>query len=130
LSSFEAEINGYFEAFKLSARLTNVASELGCVIADEKLMFGDNEKGIEFLNGKAEGKGLRHALKRLSYLREELVKNAVKLSWCEGKTLIADALTKVVTVEIFENFRADALGWQLLGIQDTKWRIPEEVIAA
>jgi hypothetical protein len=72
LSSFEGEINGYFESFKSSAREKNIASELGYEIDSVRVIIGDNEKGIQFIKSEAEGKGIRHAEKRFSYMREEM----------------------------------------------------------
>jgi hypothetical protein len=91
-----------------------VASEMGFDIDQVQLIYGDNEKAIEYLNGTAQGKGMRHAQKRLSYMRDDLAMSKIKLIWMSGKSLIVDALTKVTTHECYENFRYDAMGWQML----------------
>jgi hypothetical protein len=116
LSSFEGEINGYFESFKTSARYANIAKEMSYPVDPVRVIIGDNEKAIQFIRGEAEGKGIRHALRRFSYMREEYAKGTIDLQWLSGKTLIVDAMTKVVDVESFERFRNDVLGHTLLTV--------------
>jgi hypothetical protein len=114
LSSMEGELTGYFESFKTSAKISNLVSEFSWKINPIRTIFGDNEKGVEFLTGDAKGDGLRHADKRLSYLREEIATGNVNLVWTPGSTLVVDGLTKGVTVDQFENMRHDILGHRLL----------------
>jgi hypothetical protein len=114
LSSFEGEINGYFESFRTSARYANIAKEMSYKVDPTRIIIGDNEKAIQFIKGEAEGKGIRHALRRFSYMREEFSKGNIDLQWQSGKSLVVDAMTKVVDVEAFQRFRSDVLGHALL----------------
>jgi hypothetical protein len=114
LSSMEGELTGYFEAFKTSAKLGNLVSEFGWEINPVRLVYGDNEKGVEFLNGDAKGDGIKHADKRLSYLREEVATGSAKLIWVPGDSLVVDGLTKSITNEQFASMRHDLLGHKLL----------------
>jgi hypothetical protein len=114
LSSFEGEINGYFESFRTSARYANIAKEMSYKVDPIRIIVGDNEKAIQFIKGEAEGKGIRHALRRFSYMREEFSKGNIDLQWLSGKSLVVDAMTKVVDVEAFQRFRSDVLGHALL----------------
>ena len=114
LSSFEGEINGYFESFRTSARYANIAKEMSYKMDPVRVIIGDNEKAIQFIKGEAEGKGIRHALRRYSYMREEYLKGNIDLQWLSGKELVVDAMTKVVDVESFKRFRHDVLGQALL----------------
>jgi hypothetical protein len=114
LSSMEGELTGYFESFKTSAKVSNLVQEFSWEVNPIRIIYGDNEKGVEFLNGDAKGDGLRHADKKLSYLREELLTGAVQLIWTPGDDLVVDGLTKSVTVEQFEAMREDLLGNILL----------------
>jgi hypothetical protein len=114
LSSFEGEINGYFESFKSSAREKNIASELGYEIDSVRVIIGDNEKGIQFIKSEAEGKGIRHAEKRFSYMREEMQLGDIDLQWRSGETLVVDSLTKPKDITSFIKFRRDILGHGLL----------------
>jgi hypothetical protein len=114
LSSFEGEINGYFESFRTSARYANIAKEMSYKVDPIRIIIGDNEKAIQFIKGEAEGKGIRHALRRFSYMREEFSKGNIDLQWLSGKSLVVDAMTKVVDVEAFQRFRSDVLGHALL----------------
>jgi hypothetical protein len=52
-------------------------------------------------------------------MREEYAKGTIDLQWLSGKTLIVDAMTKVVDVESFERFRNDVLGHTLLTVDGT-----------
>jgi hypothetical protein len=114
LSSFEAEINGYFEMFKQSAKCANVASEMSYQVDPVRRMIGDNEKAIDFINGEAEGNGLRHAEKRFSYIRQEVLTGKVILQWVAGSTLIIDGMTKPITESDFRRYRSNILGHGLL----------------
>jgi hypothetical protein len=114
LSSFEGEINGYFESFRTSAKFANIAKELSYPVEPMRVIVGDNEKAIQFIRGEAEGKGIRHALRRFSYMREEFLKGSIDLIWQSGKELVVDAMTKIVDVESFKRFRGDVLGHGLL----------------
>jgi hypothetical protein len=114
LSSFEGEINGYFESFRTSARYSNIAKEMSYKVDPVRVIIGDNEKAIQFIKGEAEGKGIRHALRRFSYMREEFLKGNIDLQWLSGKVLVVDAMTKVVDVEAYQRFRSDVLGHALL----------------
>jgi hypothetical protein len=116
LSSFEGEINGYFESFRTSSRYGNIAKEMSYPVDPVRVIIGDNEKAIQFLKGDAEGKGIRHALRRYSYMREEFKKGNIDLRWESGKSLVVDAMTKVVDVESFLRFRSDVLGHALLHV--------------
>lgn len=115
LSSFEGEINGYFEGFKMSAREMNIAAELEYQIDPIRVITGDNEKAIQFIKGEAEGKGIRHAMRRFSYMREEYQKGNINFNWQPGDGLVVDGMTKPLDVEGFLKFRFDALGHGLLG---------------
>jgi hypothetical protein len=114
LSSFEGEINGYFEGFKMSAREKNIAAELEYKINSTRVITGDNEKGIQFIKGEAEGKGIRHALRRFSYMREEYLKGDIHFYWQMGEGLVVDGMTKPLDGEAFANFRRNAMGLSLL----------------
>ena len=117
LSSFEGEINGYFESFRTSARYLNIAKEMSYKVDPVRVIIGDNEKAIQFIKGEAEGKGIRHALRRFSYMREEFLKGSIDLQWLSGKILVVDAMTKVVDVEAYQRFRSDVLGHALLSAE-------------
>jgi hypothetical protein len=114
LSSMEGELTGYFESFKTSLKVSNLVSEFSWEINPVSIIFGDNEKGVEFLNGDAKGDGLRHTDKRLSYLRENIAKGSISLVWTPGSKLVVDGLTKGVSIEQFETMRHDLLGHKLL----------------
>ena len=117
LSSFEGEINGYFESFRTSAKFANIAKELSYPIDPVRKVIGDNEKAIQFIRGEAEGKGIRHALRRFSYMREEFLKGSIDVLWQSGKDLVVDAMTKIVDVESYQRFRSNVLGHALLNVQ-------------
>jgi hypothetical protein len=114
LSSMEGELTGYFESFKTSAKIGNLVSEFNWNLDPVRVIYGDNEKGVEFLNGDAKGDGIKHGDKRLSYLREEMATGSVELVWVPGDTLVVDGLTKSITNEQFVNMRHDLLGHKLL----------------
>jgi hypothetical protein len=116
LSSFEGEKNGYFESFRTSARYANIAREMSYKVDPVRVIIGDNEKAIQFIRGEAEGKGIRHALRRFSYMREEYTKGNIDLQWLSGKTLVVDAMTKVVDADSYRRFRGDVLGHALLEV--------------
>jgi hypothetical protein len=63
-----------------------------------RIIIGDNEKAIQFIRGEAEGKAIRHALRRFSFMREEFSKGNIDLLWLSGKSLVVYAMTKVVDV--------------------------------
>ena len=105
-------VSSLFEAFKQSAMVTNVLMELGQYVQCREI-FSDNEAMVNFVNGKANGKGLKHAMLRLWYMRQQ--KNrGYRLSWMSGKLILADPFTKCVGVMEHEAHVKDVMGHRLL----------------
>ena len=114
LSRFEAELNGLYEGFKESAKIRNYAEELEIEVDPVRIIYSGNEKAVEFINGDAEGKGVRHAMLRLMYLREECGKGDLLLLWQSGETIVVDGMTKPMDKVSTAVFRHDVQGLQLL----------------
>ena len=133
LSSFETELDGTGQAleenekvmkkwnlegvtrsFKTSARVSNILEELD-VKPKRRVIYGDNEKCIQFVKREVEGKNVRHANLRLWYLRQELSKQGVHYEWMSGPTLDVNAMTKPVKKDEIARLRWNVLGHALLG---------------
>jgi hypothetical protein len=107
-------LNGHFEGFKQSKYLFNVANEMEFKLNPIRLIRNDNEKAVDFINGNAEGKGVRHAELRFWYLREECAKGDVDFTWESGLTIAVDSMTKCQDQVTQARFRADVQGLKLL----------------
>jgi hypothetical protein len=135
LSSFESELDGSKQAFdenervvtktkwnlegvtrsfKTSSRVANYLSELN-ISNIPRVIYGDNEKCIEFVKRQVEGKNVRHANLRLWYLRQELGRAKVRYEWMSGLKLDVNAMTKPVSKDEMNRLRWNVLGHQLLG---------------
>jgi hypothetical protein len=108
------ELEGVSQSFKTSARVGNVLTELERP-GVQRLVWGDNEKAIQFVKREVEGKNLRHANLRLWYLRSELQKMQVEYLWISGKKLDVNAMTKPVQKSEMARLRWKVLGHKLLG---------------
>ena len=129
LSSFESELHGVdkavqqgediklcltdiTEAFKQAAGVSNMVTEMG----DRALsitVYSDNKAMVEYVNGKGQAKGVKHALLRLWYLREQVMKG-INLEWVEGKTILANPMTKAVHQLEHDAHKLDVQGYHLL----------------
>ena len=130
LSSFESEIHGVdrgieqntttrlcvtsvTEAVKQAAGVHNMLMEMGDGVSVTTTILSDNEAMVNFVNGKGQAKGIKHALLRLWYLREQIAKG-VSLLWVKGDTIVANAMTKAVHRHEHEKYRQDVQGYNLL----------------
>jgi hypothetical protein len=95
LSSLEGELNGYFKVMKLEAIIRLFFEPFMFPLERKSIMFGDNQKCIEGINGNATMEGVRHALIRVSYMREKIESGDISLEFVAGKSLAVDGLTKV-----------------------------------
>jgi hypothetical protein len=135
------DLQGVTNGFKTSARVANQLREFEypvthCATADSgpseypRLIYGDNEKAIEFVNGTVEGKNVRHADLRLWYLRHELKMTSVRYEWTPGNTLDVNAMTKNVSQAEHLRFTWNVMGHALLGyeqpIVEVKTRLAEK----
>ena len=105
-------IAGLFEAYKQAATVMNILMELKEYPAERNL-FADNEAMINFVNGEANGKGMKHAALRLWYVRQQKDRG-YKLTWMSGLEIVANGLTKALHQAEFEAFVKDIQGHRLL----------------
>jgi hypothetical protein len=108
------ELDGVSESFKTSARIGNILAELEHP-GVPRMIYGDNEKAIEFVKREVETKNLRHANLRLWYMREEMHRKKVQYIWMSGPLLDVNAMTKPVSVDELCRLRWSVLGHSLLG---------------
>ena len=130
LSSFESELHGVHkgvalgeqvniilsditEAVKQAAGVANMVNEMGNNVSLTTTVYSDNKAMVDFVNGKGQAKGIKHAMLRLWYLREQIQKG-ISLVWAEGKTILANPMTKAVHQREFEVFRHEVQGYKLL----------------
>ena len=142
LSSFEGELEGVewaaknnssvdeklniaamTESFKQSAMVTNVIMELGKFVNTRKV-FSDNEAMINFVNGKAQGKGMKHATLRLWYMRGQ-INRGYELLWMSGKMILADGMTKCLPITEQEAHVKEVMGHRML--KDCEIKMEEDV---
>ena len=124
LSSYIAELNGYFHSFKESSRVRNLCHEIGFrELNPVRLIQGDNEKGISFISQESEGSGAKHAHLRLYYMQEELQTGTAEVEWIPGADLCTDSMTKVCDEDLFVTQRANYMGHGLLS---EPWRRASE----
>jgi hypothetical protein len=108
------ELEGVTQSFKTSARVKNVLTELERP-GITRIIWGDNEKAIQFVKREVEGKNLRHANLRLWYIRSEVQKMQVEYLWISGKKLDVNAMTKPVQRSEIARLRWKVQGYKLLG---------------
>jgi hypothetical protein len=108
------ELEGVTHSFKTSARISNILTEFQ-QNGVPRVIYGDNEKAIEFIKREVESKNIRHANLRLWYMRQELERGGVKYEWKSGKLLEVNAMTKPVGVDELTRLRWSVLGHSLLG---------------
>jgi hypothetical protein len=143
LSSFETELDGTAQAFdanttvtdklkwnlegvtrsfKTSARVSNILHEMD-IKNIKRIIYGDNEKCIQFVKREVEGKNVRHANLRLWYIRQELSRAGVQYEWMPGAKLDVNAMTKPVKTDELNRLRWNILGHSLLGISEPVVRV-------
>jgi hypothetical protein len=74
----------------------------------------DNEKAVEWIRGEAEGSGMKHAEMKFHYMQDEYQKGGISVKWVSGKSIVCDAMTKVVPRRVHLAFRHDIQGLGLL----------------
>jgi hypothetical protein len=109
-------ISGLTEAFKQAAGIQNILMELNQEPM-ERQIYSDNEAMVKFVNGEAQGKGMKHASLRLWYMRQQ-VDRGYKLDWMSGKQILANPMTKAVHREEQEKHVWDVMGHGLRGQQE------------
>ena len=128
LSTFESELHGVAmgiskgegtqifltdvtEAVKQAAGVSNMLTEMGSTMVSTSV-YSDNKSMVDYVNGKGQAKGVKHALLRLWYLREQ-VQKGIHLQWVEGKTILANPMTKAVHRTELEMHREDVQGYRI-----------------
>lgn len=119
-------LDGVSRSFKTSARVANILTELD-ISAVKRVIYGDNEKCIQFCKREVEGKNVRHAELRLWYIRQELQQQGVLYEWMPGNKLDVNAMTKPVGIEELTRMRWNVLGHQLLGVPEPLVRVSKTV---
>jgi hypothetical protein len=116
LSSYQGEIGSYYRGIKDGARIKNILDEFGELqnFNPVRLLIGDNEKGVDFLNSDVSGEGIKHAELRFHYIREEIAKGGVEAVWRKGTTNSADCATKPKGTEEMQAHVYDVQGLALL----------------
>jgi hypothetical protein len=109
-------ISGLTEGFKQAAGIQNILMELNQEPMDRQI-YSDNEAMVRFVNGEAQGKGMKHASLRLWYMRQQ-VERGYKLDWMSGKEILANPMTKAVYREEQEKHVFDVMGHGLRGRQE------------
>ena len=109
------DLEGVTTSFKTSARVGNTLSEFGVGDRVRRVIWGDNEKAIQFVKGEVEAKNLRHANLRLWYMRKELATAQIEYKWISGKKLDVNGITKAVGIDEVCRMRWCILGHRLLG---------------
>lgn len=94
LSSCEDELGGLVTAVKSARRIRNILDEMECTYAPIATVICDNEKTIGFVRGENGGDGMKHAERKLYYMKEEVRKGDINVIWESGKTIAADPMTK------------------------------------
>jgi hypothetical protein len=116
LSSFEGEVAGLFESFRHSARLQNFWAEIDGLRDSllDRHIESDNNAAVNWICGRADGSGIKHAVMKYYYMQDEYNKGGVVVQWVEGTKMVCDAMTKAVPRKAFESFRHDIQGLGLL----------------
>ena len=135
LSSFEGELEGHefgaeanmqtthcigglAEAFKQGASVQNVLQEIKQYPYARRI-YADNEAMVDFVNGDAQGKGMKHASLRLWYIRQQ-IDRGYTLDWTSGEFILANPMTKAVHVEEQDRHVIDVQGLKLLEEDELK----------
>jgi hypothetical protein len=101
-------IGGLTEAFKQAAGIQNVLMELNQEPM-ERQIYSDNDAMVKFVNGQAQGKGMKHAALRLWYMRQQ-VDRGYNLNWMAGIDILANPMTKAVRREEQVRHVRDVMG--------------------
>jgi len=118
-------IGGLTEAFKQTAATVNVLHELE-IYPESRRVFSDNEAMVDFVNGEAQAKAMRHASLRLWYMRQ-CVNRGFTLDWMSGLDICANPMTKAVFQEEHRRHVYDVLGHALLE-DEAKLIVEEEIV--
>jgi len=114
LSSFETELDGTTNAFKIVNRIMNILEELRISIDNVPMVYNDNEANIQFVKDINVVKGSRHMELRMWYVKEEYQKGKLELVHMNGIDLPADKLTKLAGFSDHRMFTKNIMGLNLL----------------
>ena len=112
LSSTEAEYMALSEAIQEAVWLKAFMSELGEEVSDGALpVFEDNQGAIALAKNPEFHKRTKHIDIRYHFVREKVEEGQVVLKYCHTKDMLAEIMTKPITVAQFDTLRTK------LGIQ-------------
>jgi hypothetical protein len=74
----------------------------------------DNNAAVNWVCGRADGSGIKHAVMKYYYMQDEYSKGGIEVKWVEGTKMVCDAMTKAVPRKAFEAFRHNIQGLGLL----------------
>jgi hypothetical protein len=94
--------------------IKNITLELDLVTKSKVILYNDNKKALDFVDGSASAKNTKYMELRMYAVQEYISKNQATVQYTPGEEILADALTKVVTIIRFKGFSKNILGIRLL----------------
>jgi hypothetical protein len=94
-SSFEAELDSASTAVKSVARVQIILEELRQRLSSIPQLYCDNKAMVEFVQGYGVAKSVRHIELKQYYIKEQVKKGKLNISFMAGKDHPADKLTKL-----------------------------------
>ena len=80
-------------------------SELKAVEVTKIKVFVDNKSAIDLANNPVSHGRSKHIERRFHFLRDQVTKGKIKLSYCNTNDQMADVLTKPLKIERFRDLR-------------------------
>ena len=113
LSTQESELTAATEATRELMAVKILAKELKIIgEQDDVYLFVDNEPAVKTIQNPGYTGRLKHVDVCHKYVMEAHQKGIIKVGWCAGTDMLADALTKPVAAPALEKFRREVMKTQ------------------
>jgi hypothetical protein len=100
-SAYEAKLEAATATIKHIKRIINLLTEIGISLEREPVLHVDNMACVQFLNGGNKAKASRHINLKTWYIRDVVETGKIQVKHEDGEYQPADALTKVLDLDIF-----------------------------
>ena len=107
LSSTEAEYVALCGAAQGTVWLRNLLEEVGMKQNDATVIYEDNQGAMALSSNPKDHPRTKHIDIKYHYIREEIEKGKIVLSYCPTNDMVADVLTKGLPKTSYEKFRAE-----------------------
>ncbi len=96
MSTTEAEYVAMSECALEVVYLRALLQDMGFSQDQPSIIYGDNQPAIFSTQNAVTSNAMKHAVRRLKYLRERIAEKEVTVVYCRSEDMIADVLTKIL----------------------------------